>query len=127
MREYQSQTQLFLESLPISRGRMIAVKYLLGLFLIFATVGLVFLSIVVITQREEALTGRFLAIMAARAVAYSWCLYAFFFFMGLMGRYRVALYLVGVGVFCAFEAAGKKGVPVFSIISGPVAQGGTQF
>ncbi len=95
VREYQSKTQLFIESLPVSRSRMIAVKYLLGLALVFLAVSLVFASAIVISLRSEPLTARFLAILAVRAGTYSWCLYSFFFMMGLMGRYRVAIYLMG--------------------------------
>ena len=95
VREYQSKTQLFIESLPVSRSRMITVKYLLGLALILSTVSVVFALTIVISLRSEPLTGRFLAIMAVRACTYSWCLYSFFFTMGLMGRYRVAIYLFG--------------------------------
>ena len=94
VREYQSKTQLFIESLPVSRGRMIVVKYLLGLAFVLCSVGLVFAVCTLLSLRSESLTGRFLAIMASRALAFSWCLYSFFFMMGLMGRYRVAIYIV---------------------------------
>src|SRR5262245_33132736 len=39
VREYQSKTQLFLESLPVTRGRMIAVKYALGFVMMFGLTG----------------------------------------------------------------------------------------
>ncbi len=104
VREYQSKTQLFLEALPVSRGRMIAVKYLLGLALVFSAVTLVFASSILVSLRNETLTGRFLAIVSARAYAFSWCLYSFFFLMGLMGRYRVALYVFGIFGLYALDA-----------------------
>jgi len=103
VREYQSKTQLFIESLPVSRSRMITVKYLLGLALVLSAVGLAFALAIVISLRSEPLAGRFLAIMAVRACTYSWCLYSFFFTMGLMGRYRVAIYLLGVLSFAAVD------------------------
>ena len=104
VREYQSKTQLFLESLPVSRGRMIAVKYLLGLALVFLAVSLVFALAILVSLRSETLTGRFVGIVSARVYTFSWCLYSFFFLMGLMGRYRVAIYVFGILGLFALDA-----------------------
>ncbi len=96
VREYQAKTQLFLEALPVSRGRMISVKYLLGLTLVFSAVAIVLAVSILVSLRQETLTARFLGIVSARGCVFAWCLYSFFFLMGLMGRYRVALYVFGV-------------------------------
>ncbi len=123
VREYQSNTQLFLESLPLSRWRMVAVKYFLGLTFVLVALALAFALTIMISLRSEPLTGRFLAIMTARACAYSWCLYSFFFMMGLMGRYRVAIYLIGVLVLMAVETMTRVELARF----GPIAVVDGQF
>jgi len=91
--EYQSKTQLFLQSLPISRLHMIVVKYLLGLLLLMSIVMAAFVMLVLWSARNEELTVNFVLILAARTSSYSWCVYSGFFMMGLLGRYRVAIYL----------------------------------
>ncbi len=96
VQEYQGKTQLFLEALPLARWRMVATKFLLGLVLIAAIVSVAFGLLLLAGQRGEVLTGRFVQIVAARVYAYLLCVYAFFFVMGLLGRYRVALYVVGI-------------------------------
>ncbi len=91
--EYQAKTQLFLEALPLTRLRMVIVKFSLGLALIVLLVTVAFAVLLVAAPPSEALTSRFVQIMAARTYAFLMCVYAFFFLMGLMGRYRVAIYL----------------------------------
>jgi hypothetical protein len=92
--EYAAKTQLFLEALPVSRWRMVAAKYALGLTVM---VGIVLLALAIacsLGARHEALTPRFVAILGVRAVSVAVCAYHFFFVMGFLGRYRLALYLV---------------------------------
>ena len=98
--EYQSKTQLFLEGLPISRVRMILVKYLFGFFLLMTMVTVVFASVTLLCMRNEQLTLRFVLIVAACTYSYSWCVYSCFFVMGFFGRYRIPMYLLTIlGVF----------------------------
>jgi hypothetical protein len=91
--EYQARTQLFLEGLPFPRWRMLATKYALGLALVLLLLGLGFLASLVVAARHDPPSTRFLAIVSARAASYAWCAWNFFFVMGLLGRYRVAIYL----------------------------------
>jgi hypothetical protein len=93
VQEYQNKTQLFLQSLPISRLHMIVVKYLFGLLLLISMVTVAFVILVLLSARNEELTTRFVLILAARTYSFSWCVYSGFFMMGLLGRYRVAIYL----------------------------------
>jgi len=94
--EFREKTQLFLEALPLPRWRMIAVKYAAGLavalFLALGTLAL----LAVFGWRTEHLTPRFLAILAARTAAWTWCVLTFFFVTGFFGRYRLLL-LLGLG------------------------------
>ena len=97
--EYQARTQLFLEALPVSRARMVAVKYALGLVVWASLLAVALALACALAHRREALTPRFVGLLAARAFAATWCAYNFFFLMGFLGRYRVAVYL-GVLVAC---------------------------
>ena len=92
--EYRAKTQLFLESLPLARWHMLAVKYGLGLTVQTLIVGLALGLASLQTLHRGELTGTFLIIVGARALSVIWALYSFFFLTGLLGRYRVAL---GIG------------------------------
>jgi len=101
VREYQSKTQLFLEVLPVSRVRMVVVKYMFGLLLLLTMLTFVFAGLVLLSIRSEQMTTRFLLILAASAYAYAWCVYSFFFLMGFFGRYRIPIYLLSLmGAVC---------------------------
>ena len=91
--EYQARTQLFLEGLPVARWRMVAVKYGLGLGVILLLVGMGFWFSCLLAWMHGGLTIRFAAIMLARSVSTTWCVYSFCFLLGLTGRYRFAFYL----------------------------------
>jgi hypothetical protein len=94
VREYQGKTQLFLEALPLTRVRIITVKYLLGLGLLVAVVTIVLGLLTLLASRREFISMRFYQIVATRTYCFTLFLYSFFFVMGLLGRYRVAIYLV---------------------------------
>lgn len=93
VQEYSGKTQLFLEALPISRGSMLTTKYLLGGLIagaiLFGCFGLAF----AISLRSEVIDGRFVSILVSRLAVFVFCVYSFFFMMGLLGRYRIAIYL----------------------------------
>lgn len=94
--EYAARTQLFLEALPVARWRMVAVKYGLGLLVIGGIVAFGLGLACVLGASREALTVRFVAILAARALSAAICAYHFFFLMGFLGRYRLAFYVAAV-------------------------------
>jgi len=91
--EYAAKTQLFLEALPVSRWRMVAAKHVLGLMVMMGIVALALTIACALGWRQEALTLRFIAILAFRGVSAAVCAYNFFFMMGFLGRYRLAMYL----------------------------------
>ena len=97
--EYAAKTQLFLEALPVARWRMVAVKYGLGLCLLLGIVSAALTLACLLGLRSEALTPRFISLLAARALSAALFAYNFFFLMGFLGRYRLALY-IGVYVTC---------------------------
>lgn len=89
--EYQAKTQLFLEGLPVSRTRMVVVKYLCGLGV---TWGLMMLAVVLsqlASAGAEPLDARLLLNVLMRALGWSWIVFNLFFLVGFLGRYRVPL------------------------------------
>ncbi|MDG2125355.1 MAG: hypothetical protein P8J87_16750 [Verrucomicrobiales bacterium] len=92
--EFRDKTQLFLEALPISRMKLIGVKYGLGLFCALGC-GLAALALTW-WQADvgEGRTERFLEILVARTGLWVVFVYTFFFMMGFLGRYRVAVFIV---------------------------------
>lgn len=94
VKEYQSQTQLFLEALPLTRLGMITTKYVFGLLVILLPTLTMFGLVALMSQRIDDLTPRFLAILVSKTVAFASLAYSFFFLMGLLGRYRVAIYIL---------------------------------
>jgi hypothetical protein len=93
VREYNGKTQLFLESLPLTRGHMIAVKYTLGLAILFSLVVGALAALLPIVARHQPVTILFVEIVCARAFAFAFFIYSFFFVTGMLGRYRMAIYL----------------------------------
>ena len=88
VREYTARTQLFLETLPVTRRHVLGVKLLLGLVLVVIPVLLALLAASVLARHREPLGLRYLAIVGGRAVAFSVWLYALAFLAGVLGRYR---------------------------------------
>ena len=91
--EFREKTQLFLESLPLPRWRLLAVKYAFGLAAILAVAFGALALTAVFGRESELLTARFLAILAARTAGWSWFLFSFFFVTGFFGRYRLVFFL----------------------------------
>jgi hypothetical protein len=92
VREYTGKTQLFLESLPLTRARMLAIKYALGFAVMFMLAALAFTALLPVVARHEPLTTLFVEIVGARMFAFVFFVYSFFFVTGMLGRYRIAIY-----------------------------------
>ncbi len=90
--EYRERTQLFLEALPVSRIAMIAVKWFLGAAVLMGLVAAAFLLTTLLAWRNESWSLRFVVFLLARAGAACLAVYAFFFLMGFLGRYRFLIY-----------------------------------
>jgi hypothetical protein len=91
--EYQARSQLFLEGLPVSRWRMVAVKFGLGLAAMLGLFALAFLAAWGLSLRREFPAPELLGSIALRGISVVWFLYSFCFLLGLTGRYRSTLYL----------------------------------
>lgn len=90
--EYQAQTQLFLEALPLPRSRVFAVKYFLGLFVIGLFAVCIFGVVLVASARTEEFSKSFIALLFARFGLFVWLSYGFFFMAGFLGKYRWAYF-----------------------------------
>jgi hypothetical protein len=128
--EFRQKTQLFLEALPIPRWRLVAVKYLFGLAVIFLLAGGALAIGAAFARRSEFLTPRFLAILAARSAAWTWCVYSVLFLFGFLGRYRFALgvaILVGCMAVHSFTDVRFNEWGPFALIDGRFAFENTVF
>ena len=90
--EYSAKTQLFLESLPLPRERVVLVKYGLGLGVILLCAGTALGLGILAGARTEVFTPRFIGILASRYLGFAVFAYTFFFAMGFLGRYRFIAY-----------------------------------
>lgn len=94
VKEYHSRTQLFIESLPISRIEMVLVKYFTGLvFLLLFTVITVLIASG-LSYRSDPVSGIFLLILLSRSAMFCYFVWSFLFAMGFMGRLRIPIYLL---------------------------------
>ena len=113
VREYTGRTQLFLETLPLGRGRVFATKWLLGCAFMLLTALLAWLVALRAAQRTEVLA-------LADAVTALWCaavfcltIWSFAALAGMLGRYR---YLVwGAVIASVLLAINTAGVPFFGL------------
>ena len=94
VKEYHGRTQLFIESLPISRIEMVLVKYFIGLlFLLFFTVFSLLISSW-LSHRSDPVSGKFLLILLSRSTMFCYFVWSFLFAMGFTGRFRIPIYIL---------------------------------
>jgi len=94
VREYAGRTQLFLETLPVARWRVALVKFSLGAAAALLPVALAFVSCALSARGTEPVTARYLAIVGARTGVAMLVVFAFAFMAGMLGRYRLGLWLM---------------------------------
>lgn len=94
--EYYGRTQRFIESLPINRGRMEWVKFLVGYVLLLGMAMGVWLISINLASANESLPPRFLMIMGVRLGVYVFTLWSVVFTVSLLGRLRIPLLAVSV-------------------------------
>ena len=102
VREYMGRTQLFLETLPVSRHQVLAVKWLLGFVLLLLPLAVCLAVTVWASRGQVLLTPGYVGLVAIRSASFTVLVYALAFAIGLTGRYR---YLVwGVLAMCVVVA-----------------------
>ena len=110
VREFSGRTQLFLETLPVSRVQVIAVKWLTGAVLLALPMAIAFAVVLHAAAGKSLLTSRFIELIAIRSGSFLLFAYALAFFIGLTGRYRYVLW--GAIICTAFTLDSLTQTPV---------------
>ncbi|MFK7987783.1 MAG: ABC transporter permease [Sandaracinaceae bacterium] len=97
IREYYAHTQRFLEALPVGRDEVLAVKWLGGAVALLVPSLVSLAATALVASFREPLEVWWLTLIALRTVSAVLALWSFLFVMGLLGRWRVPLYLA-IGV-----------------------------
>ena len=92
VREYTGRTQLFLETLPVSRAQVVAVKWLTGAVLLAIPMAAGFAVTLQVASAQVVLTSRFIQLIVVRGGAFLLFGYSLAFFIALTGRYRYVLW-----------------------------------
>lgn len=92
VREYSGRTQLFLETLPVSRAQVVAVKWLTGAVLLAIPMAAGFAVILRAASAHVVLTSRLIELIAVRGGTFLLFAYSLAFFIALTGRYRYVLW-----------------------------------
>ena len=110
VREYNGRTQLFLETLPISRSQVLATKWGLGAALLLLTLTLSFGVTLLAARSQVSLNQHYIGLVAIRSMTFLLFIHALAFAIGLTGRYRFLLWALLVG--CAMYAMQSGQMPV---------------
>ncbi len=93
LREYGGRTQLFLETLPVTRWRVVTLKLVLGAVLVAIPVVVGLAVCALVTARFEPLTARYVAMVGARALAFTLTFHCLAFLAALLGRFRIGVWM----------------------------------
>jgi len=120
VREYMGRTQLFLETLPVSRTQVLAVKWLLGAALLFLAMAACLGAALLVARGKTLLTPHYVAMVAIRSASFVFFCYALAFAVGLTGRYRYVIWGLLFVCVVAVNAAGQAAVehwPPFYLVA----------
>lgn len=107
VREYMGRTQLFLETLPVNRVQVIALKWLLGAALLLLSMAACLGVTLLAARGNVLLTPHYVALVAIRSASFIFLAYALAFAIGLTGRYRYVIWGVLIGSVIIADAAGQ--------------------
>ncbi|MCD2518918.1 ABC transporter permease [Massilia sp. G4R7] len=88
VREYMGRTQLFLETLPVSRTQVLTVKWLLGMTVLLLAMAACLGATLLAARGQVSLTPHYVALVAIRSASFVFLCYSLAFMVGLTGRYR---------------------------------------
>lgn len=88
VREYSARTQLFLESLPLTRARVLTTKWVVGAVWTLVPVVAMLLAAAVYGRTHAQLEPAFVAAIGARMACFALFFWALAFLVGVLGRYR---------------------------------------
>lgn len=92
VREYMGRTQLFLETLPVSRSQVLAVKWVLGMVVLLLAMAACLGVTLYAARGQVLLTQHYVALLAIRSASFVFLTYALAFLVGLTGRYRYVIW-----------------------------------
>ena len=107
VREYQAHTQRFLEALPVYRWEVLLTKFVIGMAVLGAAVTASLACSSTIALIKEPITLDWLTLVFVRSQVFALTLFSTFFLMGLLGRWRVPVYLA-VGLLLLFLDQGTE-------------------
>ena len=110
VREYMGRTQLFLETLPVSRTQVLAVKWLLGIALLLLALAACLGATLLAARGKVTLTPHYVALVAIRGASFVFFSYALAFAVGLTGRYRFIIWSVLFTCVATAEATGQLAI-----------------
>ncbi len=88
VREYIGRTQLFLETLPVSRSQVLAGKWLLGIAVLLLAMAACLGATLFFARGQVLLTPHYVGLVAIRSASFVFFCHALVFLVGLTGRYR---------------------------------------
>ncbi|HEX9173113.1 MAG TPA: hypothetical protein VF861_10650 [Telluria sp.] len=107
VREYMGRTQLFLETLPVNRAQVLALKWLLGAALLLLSMAACLGVTLLAARGQVLLTPHYIVLVAIRSLSFVFLCYALAFAIGLTGRYRHVIWGVLIGCIITADAAGQ--------------------
>jgi hypothetical protein len=110
VREYMGRTQLFLETLPVSRTQVLATKWLLGGALLLLALAACFGATLLAARGKVTLTPHYIALVAIRSASFVFFSYALAFAIGLTGRYRYVIWSMLLVFTLTADAVGQLDV-----------------
>lgn len=113
VREYMGRTQLFLETLPVSRTQVIALKWLLGAALLLLAMSACLGATLLAARAQVLLTPHYVGLVAVRSASFILFFYALAFAVGLTGRYRFAIWAVLIASIVIADASGQAAAKQF--------------
>ena len=119
VREYMGRTQLFLETLPVHRSHVLALKWMLGAALLSLAMAACFGATLLAARGNVTLTPHYIALVAIRSASFIFLCYALAFTIGLMGRYRFVIWGVLIVSLIVADAAGQMAIaqwPPFHLV-----------
>ena len=124
VREYTGRTQLFLETLPVTRARVLGVKWGLGLALALLPIALALLCCALIARGREPIGVRYLAILASRAGTFLFAAHALAFLAAMLGRYRFVYWAAlgfGLGLLSDSKHFNASSLPLLRLVDEQMA------
>ncbi len=119
VREYMGRTQLFLETLPVHRAQVLALKWLFGAALLSLAMAACFGVILLAARGQVLLTPHYIALVAIRSASFIFLSYALAFAIGLTGRYRFVIWGVLIVSIIMADTAGQMAMaqwPPFHLV-----------